>query len=594
MKINVTENKVSMKEEQILNENEYNIHKIQFDFSSEYTDDLVKVALFSIDNHTYKKIISNNECDIPPEVLTQRGYSILGVYAYKTEQDTLVLRYSPSPTKISVYDGSYKADAENSEPITPSEIEQYQQILQNSLQQFQNQYNALVEETEGDIQAIEDELQRKVDEGYFDGEDGFSPIAKVIQKSNGATIEIEDKNGKTTADILNGEDGYTPQKGVDYFTEQDIEEIETDVKNDLEENVLVNYSLIAETGAKIELSINTTDYKLKAILKDKNNNIIHTSNVIDLPLETMVVNATYDNVNKAIILTLQNGTTVSISVADLVSGLVSESQLQTILSNFYNKTEINNLLNNKVDKVQGKELSSNDFTDTLKEKLEGLENYDDTEIKADISDIQDEQTEQNTDIEKLQTENARLKATLPTTTGEGKNVTLNKTAEFEFIKPPLPMGNSEQVQYSGKNKLSNVRASTNTTIDDGVVTQSQADTNTKIQWKCQGLNGTTFAKELFIVNKNTTGLFSYNFIKDSSFNGLKFGLNGSQIDSMVISEINNLPDGEYTLSFDVTNITQGSISWKNIMITSSSETDLSYEPYVRSELQAHHQTIHKK
>ena len=104
MKINVTENKVSIKEEQILNENEYNIHKIQFDFSSEYTDDLVKVALFSIDNHTYKKIISNNECDIPPEVLTQRGYSILGVYAYKTEQDTLVLRYSPSPT-ISI---SYK------------------------------------------------------------------------------------------------------------------------------------------------------------------------------------------------------------------------------------------------------------------------------------------------------------------------------------------------------------------------------------------------------------------------------------------------------------------------------------------------------
>lgn len=215
MKINVTENKVSIKEKQILNENEYNIHRIQFDFSSEYTDDLVKVALFSIDNHTYKKIISNNECDIPPEVLTQRGYSILGVYAYKTEQDTLVLRYSPSPTRIYVYNGSYKADAENSEPITPSEIEQYQQILQNSLQQFQNQYNALVEETEGDIQAIENELQRKVDEGYFDGEDGFSPIAKVIQKSNGATIEIEDKNGKTTADVLNGADGKDGKDGQD-------------------------------------------------------------------------------------------------------------------------------------------------------------------------------------------------------------------------------------------------------------------------------------------------------------------------------------------------------------------------------------------
>lgn len=41
-------------------------------------------------------------------------------------------------------------------------------------------------------------------------------------------------------------------------------------------------------------------------------------------------------------------------------------------------------LNSKVDKVEGKNLSSNDFTDEEKEKLESLENYDDTEIKAEI------------------------------------------------------------------------------------------------------------------------------------------------------------------------------------------------------------------
>ena len=88
--------------------------------------------------------------------------------------------------------------------------------------------------------------------------------------------------------------------------------------------------------------------------------------------------------------------------------------------------------------------TDNNFNNTYKNKLEGLENYDDTEIKADISDIQDEQEEQNTEIENLQEENARLKATLPTTTGEGQDITLDKTAEMEFKKPPLPMGNSEQ------------------------------------------------------------------------------------------------------------------------------------------------------
>lgn len=45
--------------------------------------------------------------------------------------------------------------------------------------------------------------------------------------------------------------------------------------------------------------------------------------------------------------------------------------------------------NNKVDKVEGKELSSNDFTDEEKQKLEGLNNYDDTQLKKDIESKQD-------------------------------------------------------------------------------------------------------------------------------------------------------------------------------------------------------------
>lgn len=50
------------------------------------------------------------------------------------------------------------------------------------------------------------------------------------------------------------------------------------------------------------------------------------------------------------------------------------------LSLYYTKTETNNLLNDKVDKVSGKGLSTNDFTDELKTKLDNLENYDDTAL----------------------------------------------------------------------------------------------------------------------------------------------------------------------------------------------------------------------
>ncbi len=38
----------------------------------------------------------------------------------------------------------------------------------------------------------------------------------------------------------------------------------------------------------------------------------------------------------------------------------------------YNDTELRQSVNNKVDKVEGKELSSNDFTDELKQKLDDI------------------------------------------------------------------------------------------------------------------------------------------------------------------------------------------------------------------------------
>lgn len=45
------------------------------------------------------------------------------------------------------------------------------------------------------------------------GADGFSPIAKVETIPNGATITITDKNGTTTATILNGAKGEKGDKG---------------------------------------------------------------------------------------------------------------------------------------------------------------------------------------------------------------------------------------------------------------------------------------------------------------------------------------------------------------------------------------------
>lgn len=76
--------------------------------------------------------------------------------------------------------------------------------------------------------------------------------------------------------------------------------------------------------ASITVSVDTTDYKITTTLKDQDWNTLGTAQVIDLPLESVVVSWSYDSVNKKVVLTLENGNTVEFSVADLVAGLQSE------------------------------------------------------------------------------------------------------------------------------------------------------------------------------------------------------------------------------------------------------------------------------
>lgn len=77
-------------------------------------------------------------------------------------------------------------------------------------------------------------------------------------------------------------------------------------------------------GAGLSLTINSTNYVMTAQLKDQDGNNLGTVQTIDLPLESVVVSGSYDSVNKKIVLTLQNGTTIDIPVGDLISGLQTE------------------------------------------------------------------------------------------------------------------------------------------------------------------------------------------------------------------------------------------------------------------------------
>lgn len=92
-------------------------------------------------------------------------------------------------------------------------------------------------------------------------------------------------------------------------TTEAINSAKSDVQNSVDQ-VALNLKTYGKS-----LEINNSTYEL--FLKDADDNILST---IDLPLETMVVDAEYNEETKEIVLTLRNGNTVSFSVADLVSG----------------------------------------------------------------------------------------------------------------------------------------------------------------------------------------------------------------------------------------------------------------------------------
>ena len=68
------------------------------------------------------------------------------------------------------------------------------------------------------------------------GADGFSPIVTVAKKGTVTTVTMTDASGTTSAEILDGakgdkgDAGYTPVKGIDYWTSTDITDIENDLK----------------------------------------------------------------------------------------------------------------------------------------------------------------------------------------------------------------------------------------------------------------------------------------------------------------------------------------------------------------------------
>lgn len=403
MKVNVTATRCIVENDVELNAGEYNINKFYFTFSPEYLDNYVKKALFvAKDEPPIEMVITNDECDIPNDILKKPGVYMIGVYAYEIDENNeLILRYSPEPTHFYVNRGSYIENAETPTEPDPDEFAQYYQAMQDLIATAKPEFKEYIDENlptveVGEVETLPPGSQATVTNsgtdrnpifnfGIPEGLKGDSVGAieidsndetyqfkikiydndgKLISESNMVDLPIENKVDKINGKSLSANDFTDELKNKlddieDYAEVNVIQTISkngtpitvegknvnivvptntSDLNNDSdfitsEVDDLENYydktvsdnkfALITESGKIIDLSIDDSTYVMTITLKDRDANVLSSSDV-DLPLETMVINASYDNNTKEIVLTLQSGTSTRFSVADLVSGLQSE------------------------------------------------------------------------------------------------------------------------------------------------------------------------------------------------------------------------------------------------------------------------------
>lgn len=184
----------------------------------------------------------------------------------------------------------------------------------------------------------------KIDLGKVVGEDAKITIGTTTTLDAGNDATVENVGTKSDAVLNFGiPKGYTPIKGTDYWTENDIDEIHDYVDEQISAIDLTPYSEKTETGHSIELSMNAQTYVMTATLKNVSGDVLNTQ-TIDLPLETMVVSGSYDSATKEVVLTLQSGSTIRFSVSDLVDGLVSESDLEVTLADYVSRETFDSIV----------------------------------------------------------------------------------------------------------------------------------------------------------------------------------------------------------------------------------------------------------
>ena len=366
MKITVTKDNVKIEEFDVVHEGEHRVNKCSFSFSEEFTEELVKKAIFTSQNSSIEVTIIDNECDIPTEILKARNIVLLGVYAYKVVDDKLDLRYSPSPDAFKVNSGSYIEVASESEEITPSQFEQYMQALNDGLNKVEESLKKMDEATSSATQLV-DKIEQKLENGDFIGPEG-SEGPQGVPGANG-------KDGVGITTITSGQSTVEDDKTVTPVTVQ-----KTDGSSQIF-NVEAKNGIDGQNGQNGKDGVNGQDGLTPSIGENGNWFIGDTDTgkpsrgkVGPSPdLSDYVKNTDYANASKAGVLKI-NGNAARISSDGVLSAAeVSEEQYKTTVNSiFISKGTLDNIKNFLVESSRPVQDLTSTVTNIQEEQDEGM------------------------------------------------------------------------------------------------------------------------------------------------------------------------------------------------------------------------------
>lgn len=285
MILKVNKDICEIKQNEVWNVGDYNVHTVEVELSEEF-DGLVNKVRYFVEDNSYDMLITDNIAEVPREATLAEGIIKIGVYGYDADTDILV--QSTSPVNKYISSGTYTGEADNTQPLTPTDKQQMESAIQKNADDIivlqNNKQDVLI--SGENIKTINNESI--LGSGNIEIGGGGGGTSDYTDLTNKPKINNVELNGNKTSSDL----GLQP--AGNYALESEIPDVSNFVTNTVDN--LVNYYKKSETFTKQEVNnlisaITTMDIQVVQTLPVQD---ISTTTIYLVPKTTTEQNDAYD------------------------------------------------------------------------------------------------------------------------------------------------------------------------------------------------------------------------------------------------------------------------------------------------------------